>query len=269
MKAFGNKERYEKYGLPVLEHYLSPAYYHEKIGLFERGDSKNFAERSVYYSHIFEMLEIIYNITGDQRLYDAYHNVASHLFDAAFVANDGLTYLARGAITDPVDKSKVLGWEYDAIAFDHYPILIRHMQKHLNVYPDEEKQQILDCLLETVAAYVLVDGSLPMGLLHKNPLFEIVSTPGIGWYEEVIMDHIGDALKDPEPVALPALHRHSGNMTWKQKGRLWSIEENGERKYGGYTRYVAGIVKGENAQPVLGRFDALESPDYIEFIDKP
>ena len=269
MKAFSNKERYEQYALPVLEHYLSPAYYHEKIGLFERGDGKNFAERSVYYSHIFEMLELIYNVTGDRRLYDAYHNVAAHLFDAAFVAKDGLTYLARGAITDPVDKSKVLGWEYDAIAFDHYPKLMQHMQKHLNIYPDAAKQEILERLRETLAAYVFVDGTLPMGLLHKNPLFEIVSTPGIGWYEEMVMDYLGDALQDPMLTTLPAFHRHSGNMAWKQNGRLWSIEENGERKYGGYTRYVAGIVKGADAQPVLGRFDALENPEYIEIIDKP
>ena len=267
VKAFGNIKRYEEYALPALEHYLSPAYYHKELGLFERGDGINYAERTVYYTHVLEMLELIYDVMGDERLYEAYHNVATHLFDAAFVADDGLTYLHRGAITDPVDKTKILGWEDGTVAFSEYVKLIQHMRKHLAVYPDAQKADILARLEETVAGYVFVDGMLPQGLLGQNPLFAIVSYPCIGWYPELIMDILGDNLRDITPVTLPAIHRTHKNLTWKQKGRLWAIEEDGVRKYGGYTRYAAGIVQGAQGAPVLGSFDALEQPEYIEIID--
>ena len=267
VKAFGNLKRYEEYALPALEHYLSPAYYHKALGLFERGDGVNYAERTVYYTHVLEMLELIYDVMGDERLYEAYHNVASHLFDAAFVADDGLTYLHRGAITDPADKTKILGWEDGTVAFGEYVKLIQHMRKHLAVYPDAQKADILERLEETVAGYVFVDGMLPQGLLGKNPLFAIVSYPDIGWYPELIMDILGDRLRDPAPVKLPRLHRTHKNLTWKQDGRLWAIEEDGVRKYGGYARYDAGVVKGPDAPPVMGKFESLEEPDYLEIID--
>ena len=106
-----------------------------------------------------------------------------------------------------------------------------------------------------------------MGLFGKNPLFEVVSNPDIGWYPEMIMNILGDELKDPQPIELPLIHRTNQNLTWKQRGRLWAIEEDGVRKYGGYTRYAAGIVKGEEAKPLLGDFDSLETPDFIEIIN--
>lgn len=268
MKVFGKTTRYEQYALPALNHFLSPAYYHQEIGLFERGDQPNFAERSVYYTHVLEMLELIYGITGDERLTEAYHNVASHLFDAAFTAENGLTYLARGAITDPVDKSRVYGWEYDSIAFHEYPRLIHHLKKHVEQFPSPEKERILGELKKTVAAYVLADGCLPMGLFNPNPLFSVVSGPDIGWWPELIMDELGDDFRDPQPIQLPSIHRTYQNITWKQKGPLWSIEENGTRKYGGYTKYAAGVIKGPEAAPVRGSFATLDLADYHEIIDE-
>ncbi len=272
MKAFGDldpkyAQRYEEYGKPTLDYYLSPAYYHEAIGLFERGDGKNFAERTVYYTHILEMLMLIGEAMGDDRLIAVYDNVVDHIFDAVFVHTDGLTYLARGAITDPEDKTFVKGWEYNAIAFDHYVNLMKHMRIYLSRHPSEERSAILERLHDTIAAYVYEDGSIPLGMFNPNPLFSVVTNPDNGWYIEFVMDVLGDDLADPQPVEMPCIHRISGDITWKQKGALWAIEEKGERKYGGFSRFPGGVVSGTEAKPVWGSFDALENPDVIETID--
>ena len=132
MKCFGRTKEYETYGKPVLDYYLSPEYYYEQIGLFERGDGINFAERTVYYGVVLECLQIIYSVTGEERLIQVYDNVLAHIFDAFFEGEDGLTYLARGAKTDMNDKSKVYGWEYGSIAFNGYPEMICHLQNYLS-----------------------------------------------------------------------------------------------------------------------------------------
>ena len=266
-KALGKWERFEEYGKPVLDHYLSSAYYHKEIGLFERGDGPNFAERTVYYIHILNMLKLIYETAGDERLKDAYDNVIDHLFDAVFVGEDGMTYLARGAITDPVDKSRVLGWEYGSIAFKGYPTLVRHMQNYLTRHPSPERSHVVEALRSTITGYIFVDGNIPMGIFNPNPLFTVVSVPDCEGFFQLVMDILGDQLKDPEPVELPIVHRTLRNITWKQNGRLWTIEEDGVRKYGGFTRYSGGITIGPDEKPVFGSYNALETCDYLEIID--
>ncbi len=266
MKVLGRKEQYETYGKPVLDYYLSEEYYYEKIGLFERGDGKNFAERTVYYDVILESLELIYSVTKEQRLMDVYDNVTAHLFDAVFVADDGLTYLARGAKTDEFDKSKVYGWEYGSIAFNGYPALITHMQHYLNRHPDRQKQADLERLKDTLAAYVFADGAIPLGIFNPNPLFSVAGNPESGGWLMFVLDFLGDKMQDPKRVTVPAVHRTCQNITWKQNGPLWSIEEDGTRRYGGYSRYPAGVVIGPEEQPITGDFADLESPDVMEII---
>ncbi len=264
-ETFDQPQAYEQYGKPVLDYYLTSDYYHKDIGLFERGDGNNFAERTVYHNIVLNLLWKLYEIKGETAALDAYYNVAGHLFDAVFVGDDGLTYLARGAKTDPVDKSKVYGWEYGAIAFDGYPGLIGHMKRYLQKYPDAQKAEIVEQLKDTIAAYVREDGTIPMGIFNPNPMFSLVSNPEGGGWAQFVMNELGEEnWREPQKVALPCIHRTLGDFTWKQQGRYWAMEEKGVRKFGGYTRYDAGVVKGPDALPVLGDFDCLENPDIVE-----
>lgn len=267
MKVFGQTERYEQYGKPVLDNYLSDAFYYKDIGLFERGDGINFAERTVYYDIILEMMQLIYSVTGEQRLMDVYDNVTAHLFDAVFVGDDGLTYLARGAKTDMKDKSKVYGWEYGAIAFSGYPSLIAHMEIYLDRHPNAEKSEALERLKDTLAAYVFADGTIPLGIFNPNPLFSVVGNPDTGSWISFVMHMLGDSMQDPRPVDLPAIHRTHKNITWKQNERFWSIEEDDVRKYAGYSRYPAGIVIGAEGDPITGSFDVLNEANVIEVVE--
>ena len=264
-EVFDMPEIYEQYGKPVLDYYLSPAYYYKEIGLFERGDGKNFAERTVYLDIVLEMLWRLYELKEENEALEAYYNVAGHLFDAVFVGEDGLTYLARGAKTHETDKSKVMGWEYGAIAFDGYPGLIRHMEQYLRKYPDPKKTKIVERLKNTLAAYVREDGTIPMGIFNPNPMFSLVSNPEGGGWAQFIMDELGeDNWSEPQKTELPCIHRTLGDYAWKQKGRYWAMEEKGVRVFGGYTRYAAGVVKGPDALPVLGDFDCLNEAEITE-----
>lgn len=264
-ETFELPEIYEQYGKPVLEYYLTSDYYYPEIGLFERGDGTNFAERTMYLNIILNLLWKLYEHKEEKAARDAYYNVAGHLFDAVFVGNDGLTYLARGAKTHETDKSKVYGWEYGAIAFDGYPGLIRHMEQYLRKFPNPQKQQVVEELKDTLAAYVRADGTIPMGIFNPNPMFSLVSNPEGGGWAQFVMDELGEqGWREPQKAKLPCIHRTLGDFTWKQQGRYWAIEEKGERVFGGYTRYAAGVVKGPDALPVLGDFTCLEDAQILE-----
>ena len=266
-RLFDHPEWYERHGRPVLDRCLSDENYYKAIGLFERGDGHNFAERTTYYNIILNMLKRLYDQLGEDRLLDAFDNVVAHLFDAAFVGADGLTYLARGAITDPVDKTRVLGWEKGTVAFSTYCETLSFMYEYLTRHPSAEKQAVVDRLEDTLAAYVLVDGTLPAGLFGQNPLFAVAVMPDHGPWIRFVLDRLGDAAQDPRPVQPLVLHRTHKNFTWKQKGRLWAIEKDGVRCFGAFSRYPAGIVQGPEGEPMLGAFADLEVPDVVEIID--
>ena len=269
-KLFGTWDRYEQYAKPALDVLLSPAYYYPEIGLFERGDGVNFAERTVYYGHVIRTLQRIWDCTGDQRVFDALDNVSGHLFDAVFTGEDGLYYLARGAKTDPKDKTKVLGWEYTGIAFEGYPELTQYMADWAKRHHDDKRMQIVEELHSTIAAYVFTDGNIPMAVFTENPLFSIVSNPSCAtssYWPLLVLDMLGDRVKSPHRVEIPAIHRSLRNMTWKQNGRLWTVEEDGVRKYGGFTRYPAGITIGPDEAPVWGNYDMVEACDVEEILD--
>lgn len=267
-QAFGNWERYETYGKPTLDYYFSPAFYHKDIGLFERGDANNFAERTHYYNVILRTLQTIYAATGDERVMEVFDNVADHIFDAAYVAPDGLTYLARGAKTDPVDKSRVLAWERGAISFNGIPPLVLCLEDYLKRHPSKERAEIVERLRDTIAAYILEDGGIPQGIFNENPLYSVASYPDPEGFYDMVLCVLGDNWEDPRPVRVPAIHRKAGDLTWKQNGRLWALEKDGVRQYGGFTRYAGGLTVGPEERPVLGSYDSLESCDVLEIFDE-
>ncbi|MCL2117992.1 MAG: hypothetical protein FWH27_06145, partial [Planctomycetaceae bacterium] len=272
-RMYGDFSRYNEWGKKVLDAYLSPHYYFESIGLFERGDSKdfNFVERTPYYGIILLMLErIISDLDGkeDKRLQAVIDNVSAHLFDAAFVATDGLTHLAWGAKTDPADKSRVLEWIKSPVTFGSYPELIRSMEKHLENHPDKEKQAIVENLKDTFAAYVFSDGGIPAALWPADPIISIV-TASMGTFLSfwtMLIELLGDDLRDPAPVPARCYHRSIGELTWKSRGSLWTIEKNGVRVFGGYKPLSHGVTHGPEEKPAYGNYSDLDNCDIHEIL---
>ena len=265
-KVYGDWSRFDAYGKPALDVYLSDRYYYEEMGLFERGDGNNFVERTPYYNVILSMLTVIYNNTKDSRIPDIIDNVVSHIFDAAYIAPDGMTHLAWGAVTDPNDKSRVLDWKKTPVTFSGYPALIRNMQQYLNRHPNEKKQNILDALIETFCGYVFADGTLPTSLWSENPILSITYA-GRESYLSALIEYLGDSLQDSKPVEEVCIHRQLGSYFWKQRGKLWEIDKDDTRIYGGYTSYPAGITIGPDEKPVCGSYDSLKDCDVLEIID--
>lgn len=266
-KVYGDWSRFEAYGKPALDVYLSDVYYYKEIGLFERGDGNNFAERTSYYVVILSMLQCIFDNTKDGRLPDVIDNVISHLFDAAYVAPDGMTHLAWGAVTDPHDKSRVVDWIKTPVVFSGYPVLIKNMQQYLERHPNAKKQEILDAVTEAFCGYIFSDGTIPPALWPKNPVLSIVSILRHDAYISCIIEYLGDSLQDSKPVDEICIHRKLGNFTWKQRGKLWEIDQDDVRVYGGYTPYPAGITQGPDAPALCGNYDDLQDCDILEIID--
>jgi hypothetical protein len=275
-RVYGDFSRYNEWGKKALDAYLSPHYYFESIGLFERGDSKefNFVERTPYYSVILLMLErIISDLSGsgmeDKRLQAVIDNVTTHLFDAAFVAPDGLTHLAWGAKTDPVDKSRVLEWIKTPVTFGDYTRLIPFMEKLLMRCPNVEKQVIVKALKDTFAAYVFADGGIPAALWPADPIISIVtaSMGNLLNFWTMLIELLGNNLRDPAPTPTLCYHRSFGEYKWKSKGSLWSIERDGVRVFGGYKPLSHGITHGPEEQPAFGQYVDLDNCDIHEILN--
>jgi hypothetical protein len=57
-----------------------------------------------------------------------------------------------------------------------------------------------------------------------------------------------------------------GNVTWKSFGKLWSIEKDGERVYGGYKPLPYGVTHGPEEKPADGDYDSLEACEILEIL---
>lgn len=237
----GDWERYERHGRPVLDAYLSPAYYHERIGQFERGDKANFTERTSYYDVIVPMLEIIHDAAGDERLPAVIDNVVLHLFDTLQPGTDGLIHVARGAVTDPTDKTRVIDWEQGPHAFSAYPGLLRILQKYLRRHPDQKREHLCASLEKTLAAYVYADGTIPIAL-GGDPMFAVAGYICHFWM--FLLHRLPEADVSMDIVPMPSLSRSCGEVTWRENGDLWTIERNGTRLFAGLKRNPHGVVSG-------------------------
>ncbi len=261
---YGDASRYEKFGRPTLEVYLSPRYYHEKMGVFERGDEANFVERTTYNEVIIPMLEIIQQAMPDPRLPGVIDNVSAHLFDAIQPGPDGLMHLAWGPITDAVDKSVVKGWIGAPHGVYSYPLMMRIMGDHLKRQPNAERQAKLAALEATTAAYVFGDGSLPLTVGATDSLFNVSPSALLFWAN--LIDRVGSNLKPLASVKLPTIHRTAGNVTWKSDRRHWAFGRDGRREFAGLKEQSLGIVIGPDENIAGASFPDLNQVDIVETI---
>jgi hypothetical protein len=240
--VYRDSSRYEQFGLPTLETYLSPLYYHRHLGLFERGDRPNFAERTIYYDVILPMLGLIHEHQPDLRLPRILDDVTRQLFSAAYIGRDGMRHLAYGADTDPIDKTHISAWVDEPRMVSAYPALLHAMRTFLKRNPDPALQSIYVDLERTIAAYLFVDGTLPMAL-GGEPLFAIASRNDSMWL--FLMDYLGDALQSPAAVSVPSINRTCGELTLRSTETIWAILQNGKRQFAGLKRNPGAVAIGD------------------------
>ncbi|MCL1793581.1 MAG: hypothetical protein FWG34_06905 [Oscillospiraceae bacterium] len=267
-EIYGDFSRYEKHGKPALELYLSPLYYYEGIGQFERGDGYNSTERTIYYYHVLDMLERIYKSAGGEHILAVMDNVCKRLFDTIFTAEDGLSHLMYGAKTDPGDKSYVVEWIKTPNMVALYPVMIYHMQNYLSRHPDAKKNARLKNLRKTAAAYMFCDGTFPPAVFTPEPILSVAYASA---YFEVfwpmLIRELGERVRDPEIGPMPCIHRIAGNVTWKSRGKLWAIERDGVRAFGGYKPLAYGVTHGPDEKPADGDYGSLEDCEILEILD--
>lgn len=263
-EVYGDDSRYEQFGRPTLETYLSPVYYHEKLGMFERGDQANFVERTIYNEITLPMLERIQRTMPDSRLPGVIDNVCAHLFDAVYTDTDGLAHLAWGASTDPVDKSAVTGWIKHPPGLSSYPLLLPLMQSYLQRHPSTEKQALYDALEKTVAAYVLADGTLPVALGAKDALFMVTPQTENLW--SYLLERLGTSVKSPGNIILPCIQRTCRDVTWRADARGWEIERDGQRAYAGWKPESRAIAIGPDETISGADFAPLQETEVHEHI---
>ncbi len=265
--VYGDTSRYEKFGRPTLETYLSPRYYHEKLGVFERGDEPNFVERTFYNDVIIPMLEIIHRAMPDPRLPGVIDNVCAHLFDAVRPGPDGLMHLAWGANTDPTDKSAVISWIAAPHPLANYPQILKIMQDYLRRKPSADRQRKYQELERTTAAYVLPDGALPVALGAKDALF--TATPRVEFLWSYLISRLGDTLQSPADCPMPCVHHRCGEVTWKSDARHWTLDRAGRREFAGLKAQACAIAIGPAEQIVGAAFGDLDSADFSSDLSTP
>jgi hypothetical protein len=258
-QVYGDASRYEKFGRPTLETYLSPRYYHEKLGVFERADEPNFVERTFYNDVIIPMLEIIQQCMPDPRLPEVIDNVCAHLFDAVQPGPDGLMHLSWGATTDATDKSAVTGWISTPHPLANYPQILKILQTYLQRKPSAEHQRKYDALEHTTAAYVMADGALPVAIGAKDALF--TATPRVEYLWSYLISRLGDKLRSPRERPLPCIHHAYGDVTWKSDARHWALDRAGRREFAGLKAQACAIAVGPDEEIAGAAFGDLNSVD--------
>ncbi len=267
-KVYKDSSRFDEYGRLVLETFISDRYYYPEIGLFERGDNENFAERTAYYRIIVYSLYHIYEYTGEKRLLDIIDNVVLHLFDAMYTAEDGHIHLSWGAVTDTSDKSRVLDWVHTPVTFSEYPGIIPCMRSTLERYPDQEKEKKLTELENTLAAYVFADGTIPSALWSREPIISAVATPtgGIAEFWNFMINKLEDKIQEPLLGKTPCIHRSAGNVTWKTKGDIWAIEKDSKNVHAGYKPVSNAVTCGPDEVIPKGNIEDLEQCEIKEIL---
>ena len=265
-KVFGDWSRYEEVGRTVLDAYLSPVYYHEKMGLFERGDKANFVERTNYYDIILDMLEIIHEATGDKRLPDVIAHVIAGFDRAAYVAEDGLTHLAWGAETDPDDKSSVVGWIKEPRTMIAYSAVLGSLRRFLKHHQRPQTAELVRALEMTLAAYCYADGTLP-GSLGKDPLLSIVPGADVIRWWRFLIDYLGENLRSPARRAAVRVQRSLGELKWSAGPRFWSISRGGERLFAGIKNNPGAIAVGPNETLPGMDLSELDNPEFVETVN--
>ena len=264
--AFGDDSLYQRFGLPTLEAYLSPAYYHQAVGLFERGDRANFAERTTYYDVILPMLKAIQAARPHSRIPAVIDDVTRQIFAAAYVADDGLTHLSYGTDPLPPDKSRIPGWVRDPRPIGSYLGFIHLMREHLAAHPDAKRQAIHDGLERTVAAYTFADGTLPYAL-GGDPLFAVASRSEGLWLD--LMDRLGDQLQPPAEVPVPVVDRTCGPVAFGSAEKVWRITRAGTVVFTGLKQNPGGIAVGEHDSVAGADLRPLDAPDVTERLPAP
>lgn len=264
-RVYGDESRYERFGRPVLDEILSPRLYHAKLGIFERGDQENYVERTFYNEVNIPMLEIVQEIMPEPRIAAAIDNVTAHIFDAVHTGVDGFTHLAWGANTDPADKTTVLGWINTPNQISHYPAMLRILRRHLDRHPSPTLEIKYQSLLQTVAAYTLADGALPVALGTTDPIFTVVPRADFLW--SYLIDHLGEALAVHPDVTLPCVERRYRDVTWRADNRQWELVRNGRREYAGLKSHSYAIAIGPDETIAGADFNRLREPNVYEQLE--
>ncbi|MCU0857354.1 MAG: hypothetical protein MUC65_02990 [Pontiellaceae bacterium] len=244
-KVFGDMRRYEKLGKPALDVIFSDRYYYKGLGLFQRGDQPEwmFPERTPYYHLVFETLETIYGITGDERIPPVLDDVCEQLFRATFVAEDGLRYFSHGVNVEKDGKA------LKVVSYNKYPTapatclsLAGFMDWYLARHADAEKQKIRDEIVQTAAAYVFVNGTMPRALNPDNDVFALA--PDLLGVPNFLFRRLKGTVKNFEIKDAPAIQRKINDLVWYEKGRFYSVEKAGSRTFAGFKLETRAIVHG-------------------------
>jgi hypothetical protein len=247
-KLLGKTQRYEAYGKPALDALISPLFYHEPLGLFRRGDFNrhDFVERTFYYGIILNALKAVQESTGDSRLPAIIENVSSHLFDAAFVAEDGRMHLSWGA---DVESGVLKGWVRGPVPIPSYPVLLPWMKSYLAAHPDVEKQRVCDGIEATLAGYVFADGTIPAAVKAPDAIFALVPNSELVHFWAYLIDRRGDSIKEVRRDRFVPVTRSAGDMVWQSTPDYWRLLRGGKPWYSGFKPDSDGVVEGDAPLP--------------------
>jgi len=261
---YGDEKPYREFGEPALQTFLSDRYYHQALGMFERGDQPNFIERTYYNLVIVRMFQLIARFRAESKLQSVIDNVILHLGDALFVHSDGLTHLSWGCKTDPIDKTHLLGWQRLPLSVSAYPGFISMMDGYLRDHDDGALRKGRDALEKTVAAYTFADGTLPGSLSASDPTFNVVPSRELLYFWQFLIERLGKTVVAPKLEPVSTVKRSCGSMTWRSDDRCWSLESDGEVQYVGLKPEGGAVRSGKEKPPHGFIMDRLMTPSHIE-----
>ncbi len=234
---------YQEYGLPALETYLGPIYYHKETGLFERGDKSTlFTERCSYMNIIADMLHRIHSIRPDNRIPEILSRIGNLLVDAIYIDKNGCYQMATGANDAKTNESGAIVWLKDKVQISDYPEFLITLQSFSDHTSPVVKEKF-EGLKTSLANYLFSDGGIPSALDTTNTLFNAVpSLYALVKLWSYFSSIYPDGFNPSDLPVLPSVRRRSGNIIFTSTAKFWEIKENDQVIFRGIKELSHGVL---------------------------
>ncbi len=268
-QVFGDWSWYERFAAPALKVYLSPLYFQEEIGQFERGDRPDFFERPSYLAIIENCLDAINRSQPDARVASVLKRLRQALFDTVIEDEHFGWMLAWGGDVSSGDHGKYMRWNVSKAQISCYPEVLAILEKEAATTGSAADQQKVAHLEGALAAWVFADGTIPATIGAGLPILAAAEASVNVTFWLYLIERCAMPVEYGHLPDLPVIERRVGDVTFHQHPDWWRLVSPGTGDWTGYKKSSGTIFPASEPPPNLPAFPESLSPQVREEVILP